>query len=504
MDLADDLLCLLRALPQETALWRRLAGMARSQPAEDRARIAEAMAGIPADDKRSRWLQYSALLDIVRDESWMHRLASLVDDDTPTDIAMGFVNLAYAHALMAAANHEDLRAWLAVAQTDRVIAMLADRLKGVVPHPIRAGQQPLKVALYTPQIVSDRHAATSMGLSLMAMLSDLGHDARFYSAMEMSIPFQDFFFGASEIQRDPGLEADSLRLRHGKGMLHLGNRQRSLAYRLSAIGQAIDRFGPDLVLFIGYHSPLGSRLAACYPMLAMATHAMPPALPVDAWLSAQMECETADGAVPFPYRFWPSGSGTAFARASLSIPDTAPVMVTAGVRLRQEMPPAWCRRMLALLDDHSTAHWLVVGAKNDHAKPDFPAHPRVHFIPYSNQLAELQAMADIYVNPPRLGGGASVAMAMERGLAVAALPDGDGGDKLGRLALPSEEAFFTTLAEWLRDPDARRRFGETLRQQFASRLDLSSAAAAQALEQALILSLRRGGDRLACAGGRHE
>jgi hypothetical protein len=93
-------------------------------------------------------------------------------------------------------------------------------------------------------------------------------------------------------------------------------------------------------------------------------------------------------------------------------------------------------------------------------------------------------MSDIYLNPPRVGGGGTVALAMEQGVAVASLDSGDGGDKLGTLAAANLDAYFAQAARWIADPAARREAGAALKRRFHERFDLSGAQAQAGLRQA--------------------
>lgn len=93
-------------------------------------------------------------------------------------------------------------------------------------------------------------------------------------------------------------------------------------------------------------------------------------------------------------------------------------------------------------------------------------------------------MCDIYLNPPRIGGGGALAMAMEQGLAVLTFGNSDGGDKVGAHAISSDEDYFARLEAWVVDPVGRRQAGEALKARFHARLDFSGAEPAAGLMQA--------------------
>jgi glycosyltransferase involved in cell wall biosynthesis len=111
-------------------------------------------------------------------------------------------------------------------------------------------------------------------------------------------------------------------------------------------------------------------------------------------------------------------------------------------------------------------------------------HARIQYVPTQLSLAPWLAGSDIYINPPRIGGGATVAMAMEQGLPVLTLTGSDGADKVGPWAVASLNAYFAQLANWVGDAAARQRAGAALKARFFERLDVSSAAAQDKLLQA--------------------
>jgi len=93
------------------------------------------------------------------------------------------------------------------------------------------------------------------------------------------------------------------------------------------------------------------------------------------------------------------------------------------------------------------------------------------------------------VNPPRVGGGLSVAEAMAASVPVVSLADGDGGSKLGPLAAPEPETYFAQLRQLVTDAGARAEAGAAARARFVTILDVGAsgpsllAACASAIER---------------------
>ena len=233
---------------------------------------------------------------------------------------------------------------------------------------------------------------------------------------------------------------------------------------------------------------------------------MPPIAPVDVWLSADPKGDAApwpDLPTPqlahYPFRFWPKANALPVDRKQWQIPASSVILITTGSRLDTEMPAWWVDRMLVFLEAHKDVHWLLVGIPEGWQHSSLSVHSRVLGITKQLMLETWLAACDIYVNPPRLGGGATVAMAMEQGLAVLSLAGSDGGDKLGPWAAASVDTYFDQLSDWVGNSTLRQQVGIALKARFDERLDVSSTNAQNGLIEACraamaSFNLRTGGE----------
>src|SRR5262249_40201033 len=133
---------------------------------------------------------------------------------------------------------------------------------------------------------------------------------------------------------------------------------------------------------------------------------------------------------PFRVRERPLTPGVT--RASLGLPDDKLILVTAGARLHTEIGGDWAAAMRELVAGRSDVLWLMVGG--DGCLPpalDGCDPAKLRLMPHRTDIQDLLRHSDIYVNPPRMGGGFSVVDAMAAGLPVAAFRGTDGGNKLG-------------------------------------------------------------------------
>ncbi|MES2938639.1 MAG: hypothetical protein V4864_13215 [Pseudomonadota bacterium] len=504
-ELAADALESVRRTPGASALWQRLCTLVRALPPADQARHAERIAALALPGADARWLQCAALAYLTRDTRWFAAQAALVDGALPADAAMTLLIRAWNHALTQSPGRADLMRMLDAIGVAAVQGTLAARVPVPPPRaPRAAGTPPRRAAVYAPQINNSRHGGTMFAMGAASVLAKLGLEVRVFTAQEMMVPASAAYIGGAESLPPEPVLPDSLKAyAGGQFQIAMPNAEFSLRLRMEKMGQALHAFNPDVVLFAGFMSPMATALWPHYPMVGLSVHAMPPPVPLDVWLAGEGQQQgpqwqqlPAPRAADFPFRFWPVGTAAPRARELSGLPADAVVLATAGFRLRSDIEPAWRERVLALLQAHPRAHWVLIGSRQGQGVPGLPSHPRIHSFEPQPHLETWLAMSDIYLNPPRVGGGGTVALAMEQGVAVASLAGGDGGDKLGALAAADLDAYFMQVERWIADPAARREAGAALKRRFHERFDLSGAQAQagllQACEQAIAAFAQRG------------
>jgi hypothetical protein len=260
----------------------------------------------------------------------------------------------------------------------------------------------------------------------------------------------------------------------------------SLMRRALDMLEKISAFDPDLVLVVGLHSCLAQALYAVRPVLALGVNSIASMLPADVWLAARADAGNhpwgarmpASQPWHHPWRLSRKSLLANLSRAELGLPEDALVLISSAWCLPITVAPEWLDAMAAFLRQHPQVVWVLLRSDDGLAAslqhlPD----GQLHLLPGTDNVMGVLACCDIYVNPPRMGGGFAVADAMAAGLPALCFADSDGGDKLGSAGPLAHDLgdYFSLLQQWVRDPALRLELGARMRQQFDQQLDLAHA-----------------------------
>ena len=414
----------------------------------------------------------------------------------PLDAGLALLNVAYARALKSAGGSDFVEVlrrsgFLAVSrQIGLRLAELA-RARGNAPD---AGAL-RRVAVVAPTLSTGYHAPTQMALAHAALLTEQGLEVSVFAPQEHLMPGMAQWLGAPrEIALAKPDRGTWQRPARGAMNVALAKAELPMRGRWLSLLEAIGRFAPQGVLFIGPYSPLLWPLRARYPVVGLGTNTPAPVGPLDLWLAPGAQA-TYDWATELPApalrehtrRLPAKISSAALPRKKLGLPDSGVVWMTSGYNARG-LSLKWCMRVREALERHPNACWLVVlGSRKD--LPDYVSagHPRIVIAGFQKDFGAALLASDLYLNPPRMGGGHSVALAMAHGVPALTLAGGDGGNKAGSWAVPDEGALFKNLDSWTRDAGARRKAGQAQRERFRRTFDLSGAGPAlvEALTQAI-------------------
>lgn len=468
-----DRLDLALALPERVAGWHWFHESLAAAPVGLRDEVLGTLRQRRPPQGFGAFLAATLLDTYTPDSSELARAAQVVREAAlPFDAGMALLNIAFARCLREGSTSEVLMHWL---RGCGAIA-LCEHLGGVLQrdwsatrsvHPHAATQTPQgtsvgRVAVMCPTLSTGFHAPTTMALAHACVLVEAGLEVAVFAAQESLLPRMTDWLG---VPRRMALDdADRSRWpvpRRGTYTVRRPNMGFSMHARSLAVLDSVAEFAPDVVFFVGAHSPLVWPLHANWPTVGLGTNSVAPLVPMDVWLAPSAEQPSWGGDLGDPARVVHTQrlrlevSNAVVSRAALKLPAQAPLWLTSGSRLTTEITPDWCAAVLTALERHPTAHWVIVrsGAALPACVPT--DHARIHVLAFQTELAALMRECVVYLNPPRMGGGQSVALAMLHGLPCLSLVGGDGGDKLGAMASADLSGYFATLDLWMAQGAAR-------------------------------------------------
>jgi hypothetical protein len=489
--------------------WHRLMATweAGTDPAARQA-VIDKLHNVPDGDARADVLRLTFLARATDDSRYEDAAAARVlaiEPEDPDRLA-AFMAFRWLSALQDLDGRSDFLAALSGGRLPEMAGRLMRSAAAAIPPDFvpRVPAEVRRIAVVVPYVGHQFHTPSMMAIEQCAVLAGEGCQVRVFSAQELVPPDVALFRGDGRDLKLPPLNAKVWEniLPTGVGMT-ISDSRFSLPGRWRNLMPVLAEFDPDAVLLVGLFSPLAAALQTLRPVVGISVNTVPPIAPVDVWLVAEppgQQHVTWGGAFPPPlpvYHPWKLRRSTKrwpVTRADFGLNDNAVIWITAGFRLEHEIKGAWADRMLQLMSHLPNVVWLLVGGEGKLPEALRSSPPgRVRAVATRDDLPGILRCADIYVNPPRMGGGFSVAEAMAEGLPVTCLSGSDGGDKVGERALPDVDAYMEQLATLTANPVLRRETGEALRARFNERFDLEASGPPllAAFRQAVALAAKR-------------
>jgi glycosyltransferase involved in cell wall biosynthesis len=512
MNFLQDLLEQCLAEPQCAPLWHSLFQVwDQTIDQVERLKIVERLAALEMADPRADVLRLTFLSRATGDRRFAGAAASRTLDVKPfnPDRVAAIAAFYSILPLGTQSGRDTFAAALTEARLPDLVNRLGLEAEALLPAGLsrRPPADVRKIAVVSPHLGNRFHTPSTLAMNQCELLVRAGRSVEWYSCQEQLVLGMALFHGGSinlDLAQPDG--PAWTRLQPAGVTMKISDSRFSLRLRWREMLGEIAKFDPDLVLFVGMYSPLAAALYKVRPVVGLCSNGVPPMSPVDVWLCSEeamagRRLPVWEGRFPpplahfHPHRVKSLKGPFELTRAQLGLPEDALVWVTAGFRLETEIGGPWAARMAKALTEHAGAVWLLVGGngKVPKALQQLP-QGKVHALATRPDFAAVLSLCDIFVNPPRMGGGFSVAEAMAANLPVLAFAGSDGGDKVGEWALADIDAYMERLAALVADPALRAQMGQALRERFAARFDFY--ASGPNLIGACELAVRNSADRL--------
>lgn len=351
-----------------------------------------------------------------------------------------------------------------------------------------------KVAIVTDHLGGPHHPPTRLCIDHAALLGAMGMQVALMSAQDYSVHGTNDNAAIPIVSPFTPPDGAGLAKSLPEGALvRIADIAHTHEQRWHTLSSELNQWRPDLVLFVGLMSPVITELRAHVPVAVLPPVSVAPVVPCDVWLCSDIDAAPSlwqaanpgpDGlgrmpsCVAYPARSHAPASvesGAVRSKADFGCAADRVLLVSVGNRLFTEISGRWSERMHAWLAVHPAAHWLLVGRSALQGFNDVSS--QLWSLPYQHDLPSVLAACDVFVNPPRVGGGVSVASAMACGLPIVTFSGSDGGVKVGRdRAVDDEQSYFEYLDRLYVDAALRVSEGKHMRARFESELNLRNAA----------------------------
>ena len=455
----------------------------------ERQQALDGIAHLPIDNDDGRLLQETFLSEFSDSQDHIRRagLLAVSSDKLSLDCLCAHAALHCIRALRLG-DRQGFIDSIRNAQLPQVISKLnAIALSTVKNSMIMQGPASLeRIAIVVSYFGNTFHSPSRLASSYAHAFKALGINANIYSCQELLPANMQNYHGAGRRVKLPKVDglgwAGRLPV---TSTLFVADEAETMSARWGSAVKKISEFNPDLILSIGPYSFLSSALYSIKPVIALPTNTVSFMGNADVWLKgtdihlSNIEISwSKQFPMPLlavhPYRIQKPKQGKVISRSDLGISPHAVILVTVGFRLQSEIEGHWAKQMLAYVLKEESVVWLLIGDETPPALEDAPAGKVINLGPRDG-VVDLLSVSDLYVNPPRMGGGFSVLEAMGIGLPVLAFRNTDGGEKVGKFGVQDDQSFFRQLEELVVDPKKRCAVGAELKARFHSLYDMDQS-----------------------------
>ncbi|MBC3881723.1 glycosyltransferase [Undibacterium sp. LX40W] len=399
------------------------------------------------------------------------------------DRIMAFINSEWATRLTKGSDTISLEQHFKNTKIESLLQLVAQQIKISHLNTRNRRNEIKRVAIYLPQINDSNHPPTSLALQHVKVMQEKGLEVKVFSAQELQIQqSREYLSNDAHVHNaafDEGLLEE---MKFFKPIeVVKATEDFSLALRYQDIANQISQYEPDILFFVGNHSPLLAALYEHMPILTLNVNSHAPLGNYDIWLSAKKAEELHSDidrsrSAYYPFRVFRQATARDMSYFASEKRNNELTLITVGARLPDEIKSDWVERIRPLFDEFPKLKWKLIGGKGElpQALKGLDAN-RIEIIKHSEDIFTQLDTADIYINPPRVGGGFSVAEAMSVGVPCLAYCNTDGGSKLLEYAVRDSNHFVTELRNLINSSEYRQKWSIAMIEIFDKTINLENA-----------------------------
>ncbi len=469
--------------------WQKLYRDLLNQHPQQRSRVLNDLAHLSIDDAASDLLRLTFLSEFFNSDQYIQKAGERIlnSNGLSIDCLSSHVALNCIKALRLGDRKSFIDS-IKNAQLPQIIHKLNDAALLKIQRAMKPQVSGMlrRVAIVCSYFGNTFHSPSVLANNYAHTLCSLGIEVNMYSCQELSPYRMRNYHGAGREVKLPKIDTASWsQLLPKTCSIVIANEVTTMLARWDAVLQRITQFNPDLILGIGPYSPLVSALYAVRPTVVLPTNTVSFLGHADVWLKGQ-DAPTSDDEVSWqgqfalpltyvhPYRILRPKKHKELSKEQLGLDVKAIALITVGFRLENEIDGQWASKMMDFLSTHPNVVWVLIGSNLPKALNEAPPKSVVNLGP-RDDVTEVLSLCDVYVNPPRMGGGFSVLEAMALGLPVLAYSNTDGGEKTGPYSIGNHQTYFQNLAALVTNASARQKLGSFLQVRFTKYYDMDQS-----------------------------
>lgn len=229
----------------------------------------------------------------------------------------------------------------------------------------------------------------------------------------------------------------------------------------------IHKTNPYFVLNIGVNSPIADLPHQFTTVVNLNTVIEPPVSEADIFvrltkLKIRLEDIYSQSLAPYQKQIFMERNfpaifditGRVYTRKEIKLPEEKFLIAVVGNRLDTELSEEFIQLMVAVLTTNEKIDFVIIGNVDNIKKylDKTEIRNRIHYMGFCSDLYGIYHTLDLYLNPERLGGGWSSAIALCAGIPVITLPDCDVAYNVSKIfTVNSYQEMFQTVLRYVDD-----------------------------------------------------